>query len=75
MCLQGGIRPGYTGDTYLSVVDAVKSAAPDIHVHAFSPLEIWHGADTLGLPLRDYLATLKAAGPRQPSGHGGRNPR
>ena len=62
VCLQGGIRPGYTGETYLSVVNAVKSAAPDIHVHAFSPLEVWHGATTLGLPLRDYLATLKAAG-------------
>jgi FO synthase len=62
VCLQGGIRPGYTGETYLSVVNAVKSAAPDIHVHAFSPLEVWHGATTLGLPLRIYLATLKAAG-------------
>ena len=62
VCLQGGIRPGYTGETYLSVVHAVKSAAPDIHVHAFSPLEIWHGATTLGLALRDYLARLKAAG-------------
>lgn len=62
VCLQGGIRPGYTGETYLSVVNAVKSAAPDIHVHAFSPLEVWHGATTLGLPLRSYLATLKAAG-------------
>jgi FO synthase len=62
VCLQGGIRPGYTGETYLSIVAAVKSAAPAIHVHAFSPLEIWHGAETLGLPLRDYLARLKAAG-------------
>ena len=62
VCLQGGIRPGYTGETYLSIVAAVKSAAPAIHVHAFSPLEIWHGAETLGLPLRDYLTRLKAAG-------------
>jgi FO synthase len=62
VCLQGGIRPGYTGETYRSIVAAVKSAAPAIHVHAFSPLEIWHGASTLGLPLRDYLAGLKAAG-------------
>jgi len=62
VCLQGGIRPGYTGETYLSIVQAVKSAAPAIHVHAFSPLEIWHGAATLGLPLRDYLARLKATG-------------
>jgi FO synthase len=62
VCLQGGIRPGYTGETYLSIVAAVKGAAPAIHVHAFSPLEVWHGARTLGLALRDYLARLKAAG-------------
>ena len=62
MCLQGGIRPGYTGETYLSIVAAVKSAVPAIHVHAFSPLEIWHGANTVGMPLRDYLTRLKAAG-------------
>jgi FO synthase len=62
VCLQGGIRPGYSGETYLSIVAAVKSVAPDIHVHAFSPLEIRHGAQTLGLPLADYLSRLKAAG-------------
>jgi FO synthase len=62
VCLQGGIRPGYTGDTYLSIVAAVKAAAPNMHVHAFSPLEIWNGAGTLGLPLSSYLARLKAAG-------------
>jgi len=62
VCLQGGIRPGYTGKTYLSIVEAVKSAAPDMHVHAFSPLEVWHGAQSLGLALRPYLSRLKAAG-------------
>jgi len=62
VCLQGGIKPSYTGDTYLGIVDAVKSAAPDMHVHAFSPLEIRHGAQTLGLSLFDYLTRLKAAG-------------
>jgi FO synthase len=62
VCLQGGIRPGYTGETYRSIVRAVKAAAPDIHVHAFSPLEVWNGATSLGLPLTDYLAGLKASG-------------
>jgi FO synthase len=62
VCLQGGIRPGYTGETYLTIVQAVKAAAPDMHVHAFSPLEVWHGATSLGLPLEEYLAGLKAAG-------------
>jgi len=62
VCLQGGIHPRYTGDTYLGIVAAVKAAVPGIHVHAFSPLEIWHGAETLGLPLPEYLARLKRAG-------------
>jgi FO synthase len=62
VCLQGGIKPSYTGDTYLDVVEAVKSAAPDMHVHAFSPLEIRTGADTLGLSLHDYLSRLRDAG-------------
>jgi FO synthase len=62
VCLQGGIHPEYDGETYLAIVAAVKAAAPSIHVHAFSPLEIAHGAATLGLPLHDYLARLRAAG-------------
>jgi FO synthase len=62
VCLQGGIHPDYTGETYLAIVAAVKSACPDMHVHAFSPLEITHGAHTLGLPLRRFLADLRAAG-------------
>ena len=62
VCLQGGIKPSYTGHTYLAIVEAVKSAAPDIHVHAFSPLEIRTGAETLKLSLFDYLSRLKEAG-------------
>lgn len=62
VCLQGGIHPDYDGHTYLSIVRAVKDAVPDMHVHAFSPLEISHGAETLGLPVEDYLRELKAAG-------------
>lgn len=62
VCLQGGIHPEYSGRTYLDIVAAVKEAAPDIHVHAFSPLEVTHGARTLGLSLESYLARLRAAG-------------
>ena len=62
ICLQGGIHPDYTGETYLSILHAVCEAAPDIHIHAFSPLEVLHGAQTLKLPLRKYLSMLKAAG-------------
>jgi len=62
VCLQGGIHPAYTGATYLSILQAVKEAARAIHVHAFSPLEVWQGATTLGLGLGDYLRRLKEAG-------------
>jgi FO synthase len=62
VCLQGGIHPSFTGDTYLNIVRAVKEAVPWMHVHAFSPLEIQHGASTLGLPLARYLEQLRDAG-------------
>ena len=62
ICLQGGIHPDYTGETYLSICRAVKDAAPEIHVHAFSPLEVWQGARTLGADLPEYLERLRAAG-------------
>lgn len=62
VCLQGGIHPDYDGHTYLGVLAAVRAAAPGIHIHAFSPLEVTHGAATLGLDLGDYLAQLKRAG-------------
>ncbi|MCK0197301.1 5-amino-6-(D-ribitylamino)uracil--L-tyrosine 4-hydroxyphenyl transferase CofH [Ancylobacter sp. 6x-1] len=62
VCMQGGIHPDYSGHTYLSIVRAVKAAVPDLHVHAFSALEVRHGAATLGVPVSEFLAMLKAAG-------------
>jgi FO synthase len=62
VCLQGGIHPDYTGATYLGICRAIKEALPDMHVHAFSPLEVTQGAATLGLSLHDFLAQLKQAG-------------
>ena len=62
VCMQGGIHPEYTGDTYLGIVQAVKEAVPEMHIHAFSPLEVWQGAATAGLSLEEYLTRLKAAG-------------
>jgi FO synthase len=62
VCLQGGIHPDFTGDFYVAVVEAVKDAAPGIHVHGFTPLEIWQGAETLGIPVRRFLERLRAAG-------------
>ena len=62
ICLQGGIHPDYTGETYLSICRAVKEAAPEVHVHAFSPLEVWQGARTLGIDLGEFLGRLREAG-------------
>ena len=62
VCMQGGIHPRYSGATYIEICQAVKGAAPGIHVHAFSPLEVHQGAATLGLPLESFLRALQAAG-------------
>jgi FO synthase len=62
VCMQGGIHPNYTGKTYLEIIRVVRSATPEMHIHAFSPLEVWQGAETLGLNVEDYLRQLKAAG-------------
>jgi FO synthase len=62
VCMQGGIHPDYHGETYLTLCRAAKRAAPGIHVHAFSPLEVVHGATTLGLPVAEFLRRLHDAG-------------
>ncbi len=62
VCLQGGIHPDYTGGTYLEILGAVRSAAPEIHVHAFSPLEVSQGAATLGISVAEFLTRLREAG-------------
>ena len=58
VCLQGGIHPEYTGQTYLDILRAIKSELPDMHVHAFSPLEVHQGAATLGVSVYDFVGQL-----------------
>jgi FO synthase len=62
VCLQGGIHPNYTGETYIGICKAIKAAVPGMHIHAFSPLEVTQGAATLGLSLVEFLSRLKDAG-------------
>ena len=62
VCLQGGIHPHYDGYTYIDICKAIKERVPEIHIHAFSPLEVTHGACSLGLPIDEYLQKLKEAG-------------
>ncbi len=62
VCLQGGIHPEYTGQTYIDICHTIKQVIPEMHIHAFSPLEVWQGAHTLGIGIGDFLSQLKAAG-------------
>ena len=62
VCLQGGIHPSFTGDYYAEVVASIRAAVPGLHIHAFSALEVWQGAATLGLSLDEYLARLRDLG-------------
>ncbi|TDI55255.1 MAG: 7,8-didemethyl-8-hydroxy-5-deazariboflavin synthase subunit CofH [Acidobacteria bacterium] len=62
VCLQGGIHPDFTGQFYIDIVEAIKARVPDMHIHGFTPLEIWQGAETLGTTVRELLVLLKDAG-------------
>lgn len=62
VCMQGGIHPSYDGNSYIDICRVVKQAVPQMHIHAFSPLEIWQGAATLGLSLEEFLSQLKQEG-------------
>ncbi|MEI7452997.1 MAG: bifunctional FO biosynthesis protein CofGH [Actinomycetes bacterium] len=64
VCLQGGIHPDFNGQTYLDILREVRDAAPSIHIHAFSALEVWEGAHRLGIPLREFLISLRDSGLR-----------
>jgi 7,8-didemethyl-8-hydroxy-5-deazariboflavin synthase CofH subunit len=60
--LQGGIHPDFTGNFYREVVEAIKQDMPDMHIHGFTPLEVWQGAETLGISVRRFLTELRDAG-------------
>ena len=62
VCMQGGIHPDYTGQTYLDILHTVRAASPGMHIHAFSPLEVWQGAQTMGVDITTFLQRLRAAG-------------
>jgi FO synthase len=58
----GGIHASFTGESYLEYLRAVKAEVPGMHVHAFTPLEVFQGAKTLGIPIGEFLVELKEAG-------------
>jgi len=62
VCIQGGLPHGLPRFYYRDILRAVKAAVPDMHTHAFSPMEIVYGVELTGMPLREYLLMLKDAG-------------
>jgi FO synthase len=62
ICMQGGIHPDLPGTAYFDLAREVKKRQPDIHLHAFSPMEIVNGAARTGLSFTDFLTGLKEAG-------------
>jgi FO synthase len=62
VCMQGGIHPDLPGTAYFDIAAEVKRRCPDIHVHAFSPMEVMNGASRTGLPVREWLVRAREAG-------------
>ena len=62
VCIQGGLNPDLSWRHYADIVKAIKAELPDLHIHAFSPFEIWYGAKLSKMPYLDYILSLKAAG-------------
>ncbi|WP_347350168.1 bifunctional FO biosynthesis protein CofGH [Intrasporangium sp.] len=62
VCMQGGIDPRLPDTFYFDLARAVKSAAPDLHLHAFSPMEVLNGATRMGIPVREWLQRAREAG-------------
>lgn len=62
VCIQGGLHPDMPGTHYRDIVLAIKSALPGMHIHAFSPFEIWYGAAKTKMSYRDFLTDLKECG-------------
>jgi FO synthase len=62
VCMQGGIHPDLPGTAYFDLAAEVKRRCPDLHVHAFSPMEVVNGAARTGLPIREWLVRAREAG-------------
>jgi FO synthase len=62
VCMQGGIHPDLPGTAYFEIAAEVKRRSPDMHVHAFSPMEVLNGASRTGLSIREWLIQAKEAG-------------
>ncbi|HEY7660242.1 MAG TPA: bifunctional FO biosynthesis protein CofGH [Actinomycetota bacterium] len=62
VCMQGGIHPDLPGTFYFDLIDAVRAAAPDLHIHAFSPMEVLNGSSRLGISFEEFLQECRRRG-------------
>ncbi len=62
VCIQGGLLPNAGLDFYVSIIEAVREVSEDIHIHAFSPMEVYHMARNSGLSIKETLKELKGSG-------------
>jgi len=62
VCMQGGLHPSIPGDFYFQLIEAVKARVPEIHVHAFSPMEVLNGSARLGISYEEFLTESKQRG-------------
>jgi 7,8-didemethyl-8-hydroxy-5-deazariboflavin synthase CofH subunit len=62
VCIQGGLHPKMKGTHYRDILLAIKAELPDMHIHAFSPFEIWYGVKKTGMSIAEFLTDLKACG-------------
>ncbi len=62
VCMQGGIHPDLPGTAYFDIAAAVRERCPDMHIHAFSPMEVMNGVARTGLSIRDWLVRAREAG-------------
>ncbi|HEV8421694.1 MAG TPA: bifunctional FO biosynthesis protein CofGH, partial [Actinomycetota bacterium] len=62
VCIQGGLHPSLPGEFYFGILEAIKARVPDIHIHAFSPMEVLNGAARLGISFREFLEECRGRG-------------
>jgi FO synthase len=62
VCMQGGIDPQLSGSAYVELAQAIKAGAPELHLHAYSPMEVVNGAARMGVSIEEFLVAVRAAG-------------
>jgi FO synthase len=62
VCMQGGIHPDLPGSFYFDLLEAIKARVPEMHIHAYSPMEVLNGATKLGISFREFLLECRERG-------------